>query len=144
MREPLKVWGNPWKIEGRWGCFLELLSESFLGASIKSYGHFSEFGVHWACSVLLSMLRSSRQADRLVRLFNTQCSAYTLVIFLFFGHNYDFFQKLVIKMVRISPKSMLFAILELITHLSCQMDLVWQDNAFQLQFQNEAFSSNNN
>ena len=35
-------------------------------------------------------------------------SAYTLVIFLFFSHNYDFFPKSVIKMVRISQNFMLF------------------------------------
>ena len=33
---------------------------------------------------------------------NKTNSAYRVVIFLFFGHNYDFFQILVIKMVRIS------------------------------------------
>ena len=52
------------------------------------------------------------------------CSAYRVVIFLFFGHNYDFFKKLVIKMVRTSQNSMLFAILELIMCFSCQIDLV--------------------
>ena len=35
-------------------------------------------------------------------------SAYRVVIFLFFGHNYDFFPVLVIKMVRIPQNLMLF------------------------------------
>ena len=39
-------------------------------------------------------------------------SASRVVIFLFFGHNYDFFQKIVIIMVRIYENSILFQILQ--------------------------------
>ena len=89
---------GPWDLgtPGPWNPWtLEPLDLGTLGP-LPSSNTSSYFPLHPLTSSYLFLLLSSF------------CSASRVVIFLFFGHNYDFFQKIVIIMVRIYKNSILF------------------------------------